>query len=168
MKWNEVASQPCAIARSLSEIGDRWTLLVVRDAMLGARTFNDFADGTGAARNILTARLEQLVEAGIFRKREYQQNPVRSEYLLTPKGLDLYPVLMAIVRWGNRWQDDGLGPPIEHVHARCGQPFEAVATCSSCGEEVSPRETLLRAGQSYRDADPYPQAWRYVRRGKPT
>ena len=167
MKWNDVARQTCSIARSLGEIGERWTLLLVRDAMLGARTFSDFAEGTGAARNILTTRLEQLVEAGIFRKREYQRNPVRHEYILTPKGIDLFPVLMAIVKWGNKWQDDGLGVPIEHTHTTCGHTFETIAACSACGEEVLPSETALRAGPSFRDEDPYPAAWRYVRRGEP-
>ena len=164
MKWSEVSGQPCSIARALGELGERWTLLVLRDAMLGSRTFSDFAEGTGMARNILTQRLEQLVDAGILRRRAYQEKPARHEYLLTPKGLELFPVLMAIVRWGNRWRDDGLGIPIEHVHSTCGKPFEVRATCSECGEEVAPGDVLLRPGPSYADPDPFPAAWRYIQR----
>jgi DNA-binding HxlR family transcriptional regulator len=160
--WKDVKSQTCSIARALAEVGDRWTLLIVRDAMLGARTFGDFLEGTGAARNILTTRLERLVTAGILRRRQQEQASSRHEYVLTPKGVDLYPVMMTLVRWGNTWHDDGLGKPIEHTHATCGHTFEVAVTCLACGEEALPQDTQPRPGPSYQDDHPFPDAWRFL------
>ncbi len=156
MKWDEIDQQPCSIARALSEIGDRWTLLLLREAFLRTRRFADFAERTGAARNLVSDRLEKLVAAGILERRRYQERPPRDEYRLTPKGLDLHPVIMALVHWGDRWHDDGRGAPVEHVHRTCGHVMHAEPSCSACGTRIDPREVTVRAGPGLRglpDAD---------------
>lgn len=146
MKWSEIDGQTCSIARALSEVGDRWTMLILREAFLRTRRFGDFAQRTGAARNLVADRLQKLVEAGILDRRIYQQHPERHEYRLTEKGRDLYPVMMSLVRWGDRWHDDGAGPPLEHVHHRCGHVMHAEPVCSECGEHLDPREIDVRPG----------------------
>ena len=143
MKWSEIDAQPCSIARALSEVGDRWTLLLLREAFMRTRRFADFVERTGAARNLVADRLAKLVDAGVLERRVYQRAPERHEYRLTEKGLDLYPVLMALVRWGDRWHDDGQGPPIRHVHRPCGHTMHARPVCSECGEALDPREVDL-------------------------
>lgn len=146
MKWTQVDSQYCSVARSLAEVGERWTLLVVRDAMLGAKRFSEFVQSSGAARNIIASRLEKLVEAGVLRKSQYQERPARYEYRLTRKGVELWPVIMALVQWGDKWHDGGEGKPMEHVHDRCGQPFHLEPHCSACHEPIRPNEVSVRPG----------------------
>jgi DNA-binding HxlR family transcriptional regulator len=150
MKWDEIGTQTCSIARALGEIGDRWTLLVLREAFLRKRRFADFVSGTGAARNLVADRLGRLVDAGILERRRYQERPERFEYRLTEKGVDLYPVMMALVRWGDRWHDDGRGRPIEHVHRPCGHRMHAEIACSECGEWLDPRDVEVRPGPALR------------------
>lgn len=146
MKWQDVKKQPCSIARSLAEVGDRWTLLVLRQAFAGNRRFSDIAAGTGAQRNIVADRLKRLVAADILQRHLYQENPPRHEYRLTEKGHDLYPVLLALVRWGDRWLDEGKGRPLVYVHQACGQPTEAKLVCSYCDEPITSRDIVVRAG----------------------
>ena len=150
MKWSEIGEQPCSIARALGELGDRWTLLVLREAFLRTRRFADFVERTGAARNLVADRLERLVEAGILERRRYQDRPPRDEYRLTEKGLDLHPVMLALVRWGDRWLDEGRGRPVEHVHRGCGQVMHAEPVCSACGERLEPRAVEVRPGPALR------------------
>lgn len=151
MKWDEIGDQTCSIARALSEVGDRWTLLLLREAFLRTRRFADFVERTGAARNLVSDRLQKLVDAGILERRAYQTRPERYEYRLTEKGLDLYPVMMALVHWGDRWHDDGRGVPVEHVHRPCGHVMHAQPVCSACGERLDPREVEVRAGPALRE-----------------
>src|SRR4051812_29482724 len=102
MLRNDYENQICAIAGSLELIGERWTLLIIRDAFLGIRRFDDFQRHLGIARNVLQTRLERLVDAGILRRARYQERPERFEYRLTSKGVDLWPVLVSLMHWGNR------------------------------------------------------------------
>ncbi len=146
MRWDEIGTQTCSIARALGEIGDRWSLLVLREAFLRTRRFGDFVERTGASRNLVADRLHKLVGAGILERRRYQEHPPRDAYRLTEKGRDLYPVMMALVRWGDRWHDDGRGAPVEHVHRSCGQAMHAEPVCSECGERLDPRQVAVRAG----------------------
>ena len=146
MRWQDVGSQTCSIARALAEVGDRWTLLVLREAFLRTRRFDDFAERTGASRNLVADRLGKLVEAGILERRRYQESPPRDEYRLTEKGLDLHPVIMALVHWGDRWLAGDAGRPIEHVHAGCGHVMHAESVCSECGEPLGPRDIRVRPG----------------------
>lgn len=136
MKWDEIGLQHCSIARSLAEIGDRWTLLIIRDAVMGARRFEDFVERTGAARNIVTDRLSKLCEAEIIETRLYQEKPDRYEYRLTEKGKDLYPVLLSLLNWGDKWHLDKKKVPVELTHTSCGKATHVIPTCSECGEEL--------------------------------
>lgn len=149
MKWNEIGGQSCSVARALAEVGERWSLLIIRDAFLGARRFGEFVEGTGAARNIVAARLEELVAVGILRKVPYQEHPPRYEYKLTRKGVDLWPAIMALVHWGDKYHDDGRGHPYEHTHRSCGHRFHVEPACSECGEIVDPRDVEVRRGDAF-------------------
>ncbi|WP_337188614.1 helix-turn-helix domain-containing protein [Phenylobacterium sp.] len=145
MKWNELGSVRCSVARSVAVIGDRWTLMVLRDCFLGVRRFDDFEARLGISRSIIADRLKHLVEEGVLRREAYQDRPVRHEYRLTDKGLALHPVIMAIVHWGDVHYADEAGPPLLHRHRACGCDFTPVMTCSACGESVTAREVEVRA-----------------------
>ncbi|MBO3672273.1 helix-turn-helix transcriptional regulator [Acinetobacter soli] len=132
MKWEEIGKQPCSIARTLSVIGDRWTLLILRNAFLGIRRFEDFQKSLGVTRHLLTERLIDLVDAEILVKVPYTASNKRFEYKLTEKGLDLYPILMSMAQWGNTWMDQGHGAPIDYIHKECGHVFKPVLVCSHC------------------------------------
>jgi DNA-binding HxlR family transcriptional regulator len=131
--------QNCSIARSLELIGERWTLLIIREAFVGTRRFDDFQRALGVARNVLQARLERLVDAGILHRVPYQDRPVRYEYRLTEKGLDLWPVLVALLQWGDRHAAPG-GPPVVLTHNDCGGEVDDRRRCTRCGAELGPRE----------------------------
>jgi len=109
----------CSVARTLDVVGEWWTLLIIRDAFLGARHFEEFQRRTGIARNILAERLERLVENGVFERRPYQERPLRHEYRLTEKGRELFGVLTALRQWGDRWAQAG-APPVKVEHLDCG------------------------------------------------
>src|SRR4051794_19483216 len=119
MLRSEYKGQHCAVAGALELIGERWTLLIVRDAFLGIRRFDDFQRNLGVARNVLQTRLERLVEAGILRRERYQERPDRFEYRLTSKGVDLWPVLVALMKWGDRHLFPE-GSPVVLRHKGCG------------------------------------------------
>ena len=146
MKWEDLADQPCSVARSVAVIGDRWTLMILRDAFLGVRRFEAFQTRLGISRTIITERLKLLVEEGVLAKVPYQDRPVRHEYRLTQKGMDLYPVVMAIVNWGDRHYAGEAGAPLLHHHKACGCDFHPVMTCSECHAPVGAREVETRAG----------------------
>jgi DNA-binding HxlR family transcriptional regulator len=145
MKWNELSDQPCSIARSVAVIGDRWTLMILRDLFLGVRRFEDFERRLGISRSIIAERLKRLVDEGVLARHAYQERPVRHEYRLTEKGLALHPVIMAIVHWGDVHYAGGAGPPLIHRHKACGCDFAPVLTCSECGEAVGARDVEVRA-----------------------
>src|SRR5918996_3737913 len=103
MRWVDVGQSRCSIARALSVVGDRWTLLLLREAFLGATRFEDFHNNTGAARHLVAERLGHLVENAVLRRVQYQDRPARFEYALTAKGADLYPTILSLLAWGDRW-----------------------------------------------------------------
>lgn len=146
MRWRDLETEPCSIARTISVIGDRWTLLILRDCFLRVRRFDEFQARLGVTRHLLADRLRRLVKAGVLTKVEYQERPKRFEYRLTQKGLDLYPALMAIVRWGDTHMCDPAGPPLLYRHKGCGQDFHPVMTCSECGEPVGARDVHVHPG----------------------
>jgi len=150
MQWHELADQPCSVARTLSVIGDRWTLLILRECFLKVRRFDDFHERLGIGRPILTDRLNKLVDAFVLTKVAYQTNPTRYEYRLTPKGLDLYPVVMSIVHWGDVHMVDKKGRPLLHRHVDCGHVFDPVMVCSECGEPLSGKEVHTHPGPGAR------------------
>jgi DNA-binding HxlR family transcriptional regulator len=146
MRWSELGEEPCSVARAVSVIGDRWTLLILRDCFLRVRRFEDFQERLGITRPILADRLKKLVDAFVLTKVAYQQRPVRYEYRLTPKGLDLYPVIMALVHWGDVHMAGKKGRPLLHTHELCGKDFDPVVACSECGEALSPRQVRVHPG----------------------
>jgi DNA-binding HxlR family transcriptional regulator len=144
------ATQNCSIARPLSVLGERWTLLVLREIFLGNRRFDEIRAELGVATNILSARLATLVDQGIVERRLYSEHPERFEYRLTEKGRDLQPILLAFLRWGDKYTAGPAGPPLETVHSECDHVFHMVPTCSHCGEEVKPTEVRPRPGPGAR------------------
>src|SRR5271168_591257 len=126
MRWDMLDEEACSVARTLSVIGDRWTLLILRDCFLKVRRFEDFQARLGIGRPILADRLQKLVDSFVLTRVAYQQNPTRYEYRLTQKGLDLYPVIMAIVHWGDTHMAGRKGRPLLHRHAPCGHHFDPV------------------------------------------
>ena len=134
------------MARTLAVIGDRWTLLILRDCFLKVRRFDDFQARLGIGRPILADRLQKLVDTFVLTKVAYQQHPTRFEYRLTPKGLDLYPVIMAVVHWGDVHMAGKTGRPLLHRHASCGRQFDPVLVCSECREPLDPRTVEVLPG----------------------
>jgi DNA-binding HxlR family transcriptional regulator len=146
MKWNDVSDMPCSVARSLSVLGDRWTLLILRNAFMRMRRFDDFQTSLGMTRHLLASRLKRLVEEGIFERVPYQHLPVRHEYVLTDKGKALHPVLMALANWGDDWMDEGMGPPLLYQHRTCGHVMRPVMVCSECHEPLTARQVKALPG----------------------
>ncbi len=146
MKWSQLADQNCSVARSVAVIGDRWTMMLLRDAFLGIRRFDDFERRLGISRSIIADRLKHLVDEGVLRREAYQENPVRHEYRLTDKGMGLHPVVMGIVHWGDVHYAGEAGPPLLHRHKACGCDFTPVTTCSECGDPIGARDVEVRTG----------------------
>ena len=144
MRWGEIRDVPCSIARALAVVGERWTLLILREIFFGASRFDELRRRLGIARNVLSARLEHLAEHGVLEKVSYQNRPVRFEYRLTSKGRDLYPVLLALLHWGDRWETGATPPSLTLVHTRCGAPVEPVMACAQCGDSLAPSTTRAR------------------------
>ena len=141
VRHDDLRHQPCAVARSVAVLGERWTFVILREVFMGARRFEDFQSGTGVARNILTDRLKSLVEQEILDRRPYAEHPGRTlhEYRLTPKGRDLYPILVSLMQWGNAY-GGFQSPPVRLVHEACGMETDPRFVCSHCGGPVDPRE----------------------------
>jgi DNA-binding HxlR family transcriptional regulator len=140
------AERNCSIARPLAFLGERWAVLVLRDLTLGRRRFDEIQESLGVASNVLSQRLATLVEEGIVERRRYSEHPERFEYRLTQKGIELQPVLLALLAWGDKYTAGPEGPPLETVHEDCGHPFHMVATCSECGENLDPHHVHPRPG----------------------
>ncbi|HEY5339006.1 MAG TPA: helix-turn-helix domain-containing protein [Rhizomicrobium sp.] len=152
MRWESLAKEDCSLARSLAVLGDRWTLLVLREAFLRTRRFDEFESKLGIARRVLSERLALLVDEDILAKAPYQDNPPRFEYRLTEKGLELYPVIISLVHWGDKYYAGRKGPPLLHTHKVCGHDFRSVLTCSECGDPLAARDVSVRPGHGRRRA----------------
>lgn len=135
MRRTSVKDVNCSIAQCVEVIGDWWTILIVRDVFLGIRRFDDIQQRLGISRNVLSQRLDLLVEHGILTRRQYQERPPRYDYVLTERGRDLWPVLQAMREWGDRWEAPH-GPRIETLHTTCGHTTTLVPTCEHCGEQL--------------------------------
>jgi DNA-binding HxlR family transcriptional regulator len=146
MRWNELSEERCSVARTIAVIGDRWTLLILRDCFLRVRRFDAFEERLGITRHILADRLKKLVAHGVLKKVPYQQNPTRYEYRLTEAGLDLYPLLTCLRHWGDRYAAGRSGPPLLFRHRDCGHVFDPVVTCSGCGEPIDPHAVEVMPG----------------------
>jgi DNA-binding HxlR family transcriptional regulator len=143
MKWSEIGGQRCSVAKALSVIGERWTLLVLREAFMRTRRFEDFQRLTGAPRPILADRLRALVDEGILERRPYGNHPDRFEYRLTEKGLELYPVIVSLLKWGDTWMPDDDGPPVELRHKACDHIVHPELACPECGEWIGARDMAV-------------------------
>ena len=146
MQRTDFSQMTCSIARSLAVAGEPWSPLVLRDVWVGINRFDDIQRDLGIARNVLTDRLDALVEAGILERRAYQERPPRHEYALTEKGRDLAPVLLAMMAWGDRWTAGEDGAPVDLQHERCGEHTTPKVTCSCCGEALELDELIAHAG----------------------
>lgn len=146
MRRTSFAGWQCSIARTMDLLGDQWTLLVLREAFHGVRRFDQFQVSLGIARNTLTERLDRLVGAGLLERVHYQVKPARYEYLLLPMGRDFFPVLTAIMRWGDRWLDGGDGAPVTLRHTGCGQPTHAEVRCATCAGELTVESVRMEPG----------------------
>lgn len=142
----DVQHRACSIERALQIIGDRWSVLVLRDAFRGIRRFDDFRRDLDIARPVLADRLRRLVEAGVLERRQYCEHPPRFEYCLTPMGVDLSPALVALMRWGDHWLSGGDGPPTLLVHGPCGHELDQTFVCWSCEQTFSPTAIRSRPG----------------------
>lgn len=129
----------CSVTNTVDTVGDRWTLLILRDAFFGVRRFDDFRRDLHIARNVLADRLDKLVARGVLTTRPYQDKPPRHEYLLTDKGKDLFDVLMALWRWGDRWEPSDTERVA--IHTECGHETHVMATCAHCGGQLT-RQTI--------------------------
>lgn len=136
MERTSYAEMRCSLARALELIGDWWSPLIVRDLFLGMTRFDDMAEDLGISRNLLTRRLKALVADGIVERTPYQLNPPRYEYRLTEAGRDLWPAMLAVTEWGDRWAAPKEGRPMLFVHKTCGHQFRPQVTCSECGEVI--------------------------------
>lgn len=125
MDRKSFADVECPIARASDEVGDAWTLLILRSALLGVRSFHGFEERLGAPASTLTRKLRQLCERGLLRRVRYRERPPRDEYLLSDKGRDLLPVLLALAAWGNRWLAPD-GAPLVLVDVTSGDPVDPV------------------------------------------
>lgn len=149
MKRTDTSDWPCTIARAVNVLGDHWNLLIVRQACLGTRRFDEFQSTLGIGRNILTQRLVRLVDEGLLTRVEYQDNPPRSEYRLTDKGRDVYPILAAMAAWGDTWMTGPEGTPLVLHHTACDHDMHAVVVCSACDEPLDVREMRARPGPGF-------------------
>ena len=130
----------CSVAKALEVIGERWSLLIVRSVMHGNRRFGEMQESLGIARNVLSARLQRLVDEEILERRAYQESPPRYEYFLTQKGLDLWPALIALLNWGDRYSPSPEGPRRLIVHKECGGTVSERGICESCGKVLTARD----------------------------
>ena len=142
----------CSVAQCLEVVGEWWSLLIVRDAFLGVRRFEDFQARLGISRNILNQRLKHLVENGVLHRVPYQEHPPRSEYRLTEKGRDLWHVVTAMRQWGDRWAAPD-GPPLRVRHNDCGHFVDAIPMCSHCGKPLDVRGVTAVPGPGASSGD---------------
>ncbi len=133
--------RPCSLAAALGLIGEKWSMLVIRELAFGVHRFDAIAANTGAPRDILTNRLRRLEAANVVERRQYQEHPPRSGYHLTPAGHELRPILLGLAQWGDRWAVDQ--PSVTFVH-ECGEEAEVVHTCRACGGEITGHDLTAR------------------------
>jgi DNA-binding HxlR family transcriptional regulator len=154
MLGNDYGTQTCSIAGTLEVVGERWSLLIVRDVFLGLRRFDEIQADLGIARNILQTRLTRLLDHGVLEKRLYQERPPRHEYRLTEKGLDLWPTIVALMQWGDRHALASAGPPVLLEHRDCGGAVDEHRICARCGARLEVRDVIAQPGPGASPAHP--------------
>lgn len=135
-----------SVERTLGQVGDAWSFLILREAFFGVHRFDAILKNLGASPNILTSRLKKLVAHGLLTRNLYRDKPPRFEYRLTEKGEDLYPAIVLLMRWGDRWLDEGKGAPLELIHKPCQSPTRPVLTCDVCKAPVAARDIAWQLG----------------------
>lgn len=136
----------CSLARTVDIIGDKWALMILRDAFYGVRAFSTFQSGLGIAKTVLSDRLQRLTEAGVLEKVQTREGVDRFDYRLTASGRDLFPIIIALVQWGDRWVFGPGYEPLELVDTAAGAPVKAVAVEAQDGRVLGPRDVRFRAG----------------------
>lgn len=149
MRRRSFDTWPCSIARTVDLFGDAWTLLVLRELFFGETRFEGFVATLGIARNTLTDRLSLLVDNGVIERRAYQSDPLRHEYVLTPKGSDLFGVIMAINAWGDRWLAGEAGAPVTLRHTTCGHDLRPEVVCQECQQPVRRGDVTAHLGPGF-------------------
>lgn len=151
MSWAEVGDTVCPIARSLAMVGERWTVLILRELFLGVRRFEDFKAQTGMSSHLLSTRLKQLESDGVVTRHRYCERPPRYEYRLTSKGLDLYPLLLVLKSWGEKWGgfEPGAEPALVITHRQCGHEAGHKLVCPSCDQPFGPKDATVTLGQEF-------------------
>ena len=139
MKWNDLHKEACPVARGLSVVGDRWTMLVLRDCFLGIRRFEQMQERLGITRHILADRLRKLEAAGVLRREVYQQRPLRHEYRLTERGKALYQVLVTLIEWANVHVPPEGEPSVRLFSRETGEPIAPILVDANTGKNVSHR-----------------------------
>jgi DNA-binding HxlR family transcriptional regulator len=138
----------CSMFRAMDVLGDRWTLMVLRESFMGVRRFTDMQRDLGVARNVLTDRLNFLVDNAILERRQYQDRPVRYEYRLTQMGRDLQPALLTLMHWGDTYLSPD-GPPALIEHTTCGHMTTPTLVCGHCQEQLTTRNVRLEPGPGF-------------------
>ncbi|WP_405816035.1 helix-turn-helix transcriptional regulator [Streptomyces sp. NBC_01390] len=152
MTWLEVSTENCTVQRTLDVVGEKWTLLILRDASVGVRRFEEFRRHIGLSEAVLSDRLRKLTAAGILKSVPYQEpgSRVRHEYRMTRKGWDLWPVLVALRQWGEAYEGDPEGPVMDIRHSECGAPVRVVVECAGEHAALTPAEVTVRPGPAAR------------------
>lgn len=150
MRWNDLDADPCPVARTMAVMGDRWTVLILRDCLRGVSRFDDFCGRLGCSRTTVSDRLAHLVSCGVLETVAYQTHPPRHDYRLTESGRALGGVVMLMAQWGETWRPRPDGRRLQRRHLACGCQFQPVLACSECGEGLAPGsvEYVDRAAQS--------------------
>jgi DNA-binding HxlR family transcriptional regulator len=146
MLGSDYENQTCSIAGALEVVGERWSLLIVRDVFLGLRRFDEIQADLGIARNVLQTRLTRLLDEDVLERSLYRERPKRYEYRLTEKGLDLWPTIVALMRWGDRHAAPEAGPPVVLEHRGCGGRVDEHCVCEKCGARLTVRESRALPG----------------------
>jgi DNA-binding HxlR family transcriptional regulator len=154
MQRTRFGDMACSIARTLDVIGEAWSPLIMRDVYMGIDRFDQIQADLGISRKVLTERLKWLVESGVLERQEYSARPLRYRYVLTAKGAELCDLLLVMVRWGDRWTDDGAGPPVLYRHRACGQTSHVELHCSQCDRPMHASDIDVLPGPGARAQSP--------------
>lgn len=148
MSRSDLARTSCPVSRAVERVGDPWVLMILRELFLGSRRFDEFQSNTGASPHVLSQRLKQLCADGILHKRVYSTHPVRHEYLLTDKGRDLWPVIVMLKAWGDKWM--GTQGAVTLTHKGCGRQMTPRLSCPDCGEALDARAVTADLGPEFK------------------
>lgn len=141
MSRSDLAETICTVARTIEIVGDVWSLMVLREMFLGSRRFDELQQLSGASPLIVSRRLKRFEAEGIVERRLYSERPSRYEYRLTGKGRDLWPVIIALKGWGDRWLDRAGPFPVTLQHKSCGKRTRPILVCSACGDPIHATST---------------------------